>query len=73
MVTLYKRDAAVVAAILPLVVALRRARIGDEYGEAVGAVKNWEPPNLRPDDRETKSARIDDWLESIVSAIKDQL
>jgi hypothetical protein len=57
----------------PLVVALRLARIGDEYGEAVGAVKNWESPDIRDDDRETRRARIDAWLESIVSAIKDQL
>jgi hypothetical protein len=72
MVRLYDRDAALVAAVLPLVVALRRASVGDKYGQAAEALRNLRTTEIREGDPLHKRALIDAWLESIVAAIKDQ-
>jgi hypothetical protein len=73
MIQLYDRDAALVAALLPLIVDLRRAGVGNEYGAAAEALRIWDTPRIREADREKKRALIDAWLTSIVAAISEQL
>jgi hypothetical protein len=73
MIQPYDRDAALVAAVLPLVVDLRRARPGEPYGAAAEALKIWQPQGVEAPDVETTRALGDARFQSIVAEINAQL
>jgi len=73
MIQLYDRDAAAGAVVLTLVVALRRADIGQLYPHAAEALRGWDSSDVVEADVIKKRALIDARLESIVAAIEEQL
>ncbi len=72
MAVVISRDAAVVAAVLRLVVALRRANIGETYPDAAEALRIWNLSDIVEADRDKRRELVDARLESIVAAIEEQ-
>ena len=72
MIKLYNRDADAVAAVLRLVVAFRRANIGQTLPDTVEALRQWTLKDIDEADPMKKAALIDARLESIVAEVKEQ-
>jgi hypothetical protein len=73
MIKLYNRDADAVAAVMRLVVAFRRANIGQTLPDTAEALRHWDDLSDVEADPDKRRVRLDARLESIVAAIDEQL